>query len=224
MSKEKVPGFPPEGTWELQGQRLDGPDVSDEYVRQACIEIARSCIGMRPDDPGLYDALYPWDPEWARKSMAKSQSKCALFALAVLRACGFALPTDGMALSWKYGSNPPPVGIKPPPDPMTQLVSLEKFRKWQHLPEEGCIMVIGRAKEPTSTHALVVLGYEDMGHTVVSADGGMGAIKEARRSVMQQGNTLCLYDKVMGLRPVIGTLDPAEMRGAVIRDYCLPMI
>ena len=218
---ETLPGFPPPG-WDPQYQRLDGETVSANYVREVGIHIARSCVGLKPSDPTYYDALYPWDIEAHRKEMAKGQSKCALNVLMILRAMGYALPWDGCAYAWSINGSPP--GKPKVPDAMTAIQKLPGWRKWKHLPEPGDVVVIGRSNEPSSTHALVVVDYEDDDHTVVSVDGGMGAVREAKRDIVQMGSDLCLYDKAMGNRPIIGTVDLVAMRdaGLVVRDYCLP--
>ena len=221
MTKERLPGFPPPG-WELQGQRLDGEDVGADYVRETGIHIARSCVGLKPSDVRYQDALYPWDPQAAREDMVRKQHKCALTVLMILRAMGFALPEDEKALAWRYGWWKPPPGVKPPADPMAQLQALPGWQPGARLPDPGSAMIIGRLSEPSSTHALFVTGYENSGHKVVSVDGGMGAVREARRDVVQMCGDLCLRDK-MGNRPILGTLDVVAMRdaGMVVREYAM---
>jgi len=226
---EKVPGFPPPG-WESQYQRLDGEEVSDDYIRDVAAHIALSCVGMGNDDPELIEAMYPWDMPGATHSMVfgdkknPPQTKCALFVLMVLRACGFELPEDGKALSWRFGFWKPPAGMHAPEDPMTQLQKLEAYRQGMRLVEPGGAIIIKRPGDTKglSTHALVVLGYEDGGHKVVSADGGTGKVKQVVRDVVQMGGDLCLRDPVMGNRRILGTIDPADMRSRVVRDYYLP--
>jgi hypothetical protein len=218
--RDKVPGFPPDG-WALQGQRLDGEGITADYVRDTSIHIARKCVGLKPFEPRYYDALYPWDIDYHRKSMAAKQSKCALNVLMILRALGFELPEDGKALAWRFGRCPD--GVKPPEDPITQLQRLPGWRAWQHLPEPGDAMMIGRQGDNVSVHAMVVVGYEDSGHTLVSVDGGSGAVRLARREIVQLGSDLCVRDPAMGIRPIIGTIDVAAMRGLVVREYCEPV-
>lgn len=221
MSRKDPQGFPPD-SWVGMNQWLNGEDLTDDYVREVMVEVAKSCVGLKPSDPSYQQALYPWDPQAARESLVREQHKCALTVLVLLRALGYELPEDGKALAWKYGFWKPPAGVRPPEDPMTQLQQLPGWRAGMALPPAGDAMIIGRISEPTSTHALTVVGYEDSGHTVVSVDGGMGAVRLARRAVVQLGHQVCLHDPQMKNRPILGSLDVASMRHLVVREYSMP--
>lgn len=214
----EIVGFPP-SSWTGQAQRLDGPDLSDEYIRAAGIEIASRCTGPI-DRPVIYDAMYPWDPEWAQRDMAQGQDHCALFALMVLRAMGIELPDDGIPEASRFGSAPLPPGRRPILDPVSRMRQLSGWVAGNDLPPRGCALMIGRVSEPRSTHVLWVDHYE--GDQVFSFDGGRGDIHQATRFVRRLGREVCLYDATMGNRAVLGHVDPARMRSAVVREYCLP--
>jgi len=215
-----VPGFPP-SSWIPQAQRLDGPALSDSYVRQVGTEIARACRGRKIADPIIMDAMYPWDPEWARKDMARGQDHCALFVLMVLRAMGMGLPDDGIAEATRFGTVPLPPGRGAILDPMSRLRELPGWVPGNILPHEGCAVMIGRRNEPRSTHVMWVDHYGS-GGVVESTDGGRHDVDKAIRRARQIGRELCLYDSTMGNRTVLGYVDPAKMRSMVVRDYCLP--
>ena len=216
---ESLPGFPP-SSWEDQMQRLDGINTGDDYIRKTCAHIAVSCVGMTNTEPVFYDACYPWDIEVYRKSMAKGQDKCALFALMILRGCGFALPEDGKGVAWRFGHCPP--GKRAPLDPMSQLRMLNAWKPVNELAKPGCMNMVMRPGEDDSCHVFVV--KERKGDKVISVDGGKKiAVSEKTRDVVQIGKDLCVYDKFMGNRVILGIIDPALMRRTVVRDYYLPI-
>jgi len=215
-----APGFPP-ASWEAQHQRLDGERLDDAYVRAAGVEIARRCSGRAiVDNPAIYDAMYPYDPAWARRDLAAGQDHCALFAIMVLRAMGFALPDDGIAEATRFGTVPLPPGRRAILDPMSRLRELPGFIRGNACPPEGTAVMIGRVSEPSSTHVAWVYAYDD-GHAL-TYDGGRRDIHATRREIRTLGTQRCLYDAAMGNRPILGHVDPALMRALVVRDYVVP--
>lgn len=211
--------FDPPG-WEDQYQMLGPNELTDEYVRQAALDISLAMVGIANTDPRMYEALYPWDPEWARKDMCKKQSKCALVLLAALRGCGMELPEDGKALAWRFGAVHPPLGVKAPQDPMSQLRLLRGWEAGSYIPAPGCGMIIRQGTNSLTTHALMVEKRE--GDKLHSTDGGTGKMRKDVRTIVETGGKVYLQDKYIGLRQVIGIIDPAKMREDVVRTWRKP--
>jgi hypothetical protein len=201
--------------WIDMYQRLDG-DLDDDYKSKALLQVAESLVGVPNTDARVYEALYFWDPPGFQKRMALSQHKCALFALAVLRGCGYLLPEDHKAYAWRFGTLKPPTGARPPQDAMTQLRQLPGWKRANEISQPGTITIIHRPGDPKTTHALVIERVEN--GLLSSFDGGeKSPVRREVRTIIRIGGKWCLRDKLMGNREILGW---ANVEGLTIgRSY-----
>jgi len=207
--------------WETSNQSLGG-DLSDTFKQHVILDLAESFVGLSNSDPRVYDAMYFWDSLAHKKQMAKRQSKCAWFALTVLRLAGYRLPYDGMRAAWEF-ANPRPKGLPMKPlNPMSQITTLPGYKNWNNIFSPGSIMII-KGRSSLSTHALIV---KELGMVngkiaeVVSFDGGVQPVRVATRTVTTVNGVRALHDSVMGARTIIGGIDHWDIAALpVVRDY-----
>jgi hypothetical protein len=199
-------------------------DNSDAHWKK--VDIQRAAVGMslhvlhelggKPTSSEEYQAaLWPYDTESARRSMAKRQSACALLAACVHRLLG--------VRHVLYDT--PYVGRQ---DAMTRVhrVALE-HRAWHGadtMPEPGDVVIIGiDVPKSSPRYATMVAQWGNPGHALIctevseemvkSIDGGRRPVQETTRQVIRRGDQIWLRDQ-WRTRRIWGIARTSEMRFA----------
>jgi len=191
--------WPISDLWESQDQCLGGSGVWNESaIRLATAHIARSVVGLSPISKAYHELCYPYDSPWRARAMAVSQSACALVCGGILRLLGL----DHERLNGPYWGRSDAVSRLE-----TIAVDQGAFDRRPILPLVGDMCIIG---EGIGTHALTVIGYDNVGNELISVDGGRRSIRIARRRVVRNGTVYGLLDG-MGRRYIYGVIKTSKL-------------
>lgn len=192
--------WPPEGWFESLG----APEP--HQMRDAMVQVALRAVGLGPADRAYRQLCYPHDSDKDARRMAVAQSACALVCAGLLRCIGFEHPYLDEPYARQYLTL----------DAMSRLRWLGGWhRDVTAIPEPGEIAIIG---EGLRTHALTCVDRDDA--TLLSVDGGTGAIRLVRRTIVVQGGKVGLRDVTSGTRWMLGVLRVGELMAT--RAACLP--
>lgn len=185
--------------------------MTPEEKRHRVIEEAERIAKLPKEN--MIAAMYPADKYRVALGMFNKQSKCALFARAVL--CSAGVQSSDMDLP--YANRFDPAAKEKPADAVAWLKRLPGYHRygnkgnvWPGWLEGNVYLIMGNSD--SSLHVLIPVGMVHAQNLLVSLDGtgdSSGVRRVSRDLVMVTGHP-ALFDKVMGTRKVHGWVDVSE--------------